>query len=106
MRAHVVVKVSVSERGVNKLAALTELLESAMDVQSMDVQTAGVERYGSSGSATFVGYTELSLSRFTAALYGSQLSGLVRDVGYTVNKGMPLTDLQARNQELLDTDTD
>ncbi len=103
MSAHVVVRVTTSERGTNKLPAITMLLEEVMNIDSMDVSgvNSTVVRYNDSGAAVFVGHTQLSLAQFTAALYGSPLQALIRDVSYNVERGLPRTDLQERNREML-----
>ncbi len=109
MTAHVVVKVTTSERGTNKLPAITMPLEEVMNIDSMEVAgvNSTVVRYSDSGTAVFVGHTQLSLAHFTASLYGSPLQALIRDVSYSVEHDLPRTDLQARNKELLEqTDTD
>lgn len=103
MTAKVTVKVTTHQRGTNVLPKLTLLLSEAMEIENMEVGTNNLDsKYSAGGTALFIGHTEASLAQFTSHLYGSPLEGQIRDVSYTVQRAMPLTDLQARNKELLE----
>ena len=76
MKADVTITANVSDRGVNKLHTLTELVESVMRVDHCVIDSA---------EAKFYGVTELKLSELTAALYSNQEGAkLLRNVTYNI----------------------
>jgi len=76
VKADVSITASISDRGVNKLGVLTQLVESVMLVEHCDISSTQVQ---------FKGSTNRTLSELTAALYSNpDAAKLLHNITYSV----------------------
>jgi hypothetical protein len=86
VKADVSITANTSDRGVNKLGVLTQLVETIMQVEHCDINSTQVQ---------FTGTTNMKLSELTAALYSNpDAAKLLHNITYNVGAYIATGDAQ------------